>query len=375
MEAMSDGAVPDGGETPAPAPDHHDRRAGVDPPATRVRLEVPGTVFVQAIAAVLVTYAIIRFFTQVLGVAVLVGLALILAAILAPLVGWLERHGVKRGLASLLGIAVVVVLLLALLGSVIPPLVIQGIEFANTLPNLIDQWQSELSRYPDIQAALQGVASKIQQDPGAIFTGFLRFGASAASILFGFVLWLTLTLYFLIDRERIRDAVLRQVPGYYRGRAELTLTETARVVRAYFVGQVIVSSIFAAFTFILLTALGVPYAAILAALSFFLSAIPNIGSLIATVLPALLALSQSVTKAVIVAAAIIIYNQIENNFISPRILGSRLQIPPVLTMIAILVGGALFGILGIIIAVPLAGVVPVIERIWVQGDPVEGGEG
>lgn len=371
-DAMSDGEVPDGGAAQPPRPEYDGGTGGSDLPLTRTRLEVPGRVFVQAIIATLLTYAILRFFTQVLGVVVLVAMALILAAILAPLAGWLERHKVKRGLAALIGIALVVLILLALLGLVIPPLVIQGIEFANTLPALIDRWQLELAQYPDITRALESVAAKLQQDPAAIFSGFLRFGLNAASALFGFVLWLTLTLYFLMDRERIRAAVLRQVPAEYKDRADLTLVETARLVRAYFVGQVIVSSIFATYTFVLLTVLGIPYAAILAALGFFLAGIPNIGSLIATVLPALLALTQSLTKAIIVAAAIIIYNQIENNLISPRILGRRLQIPPVLTMIAILVGGALFGILGIIIAIPLAGVVPVIERIWLQRDEVRG---
>lgn len=366
---MSDDISPREGDVPLPPQGQSEWSGGAGwPPVIRARLEVPGRVFVQAVVAILITYAFVRFFTQVLDVVVLVGLALILAAILAPFVGWLERHRLSRGLASLIGIAVVVLVVLALLGLVIPPLIIQGIEFANTLPGLIDRWRHDLARYPELLQALEGIASKIQQDPAAIFSGFLRFGLNAATTLFGLILWLTLTLYFLTDRDRIRAAVLRQVPERYRERADLTLSETARLVRAYFVGQVIVSSIFAAFTFILLTVLGIPYAAILSALGFFLDAIPNIGSLIATVLPALLGLTQSVTKAIIVAAAVIIYNQIENNLISPRILGNRLQVPPVLTMIAILVGGALFGILGIIIAIPLAGVVPVLERIWLRGE-------
>src|SRR5690606_6932086 len=85
-------------------------------------------------------------------------------------------------------------------------------------------------------------------------------------------------------------------------------------------------------------------------------------------LPGLVALTQSVTTAVIVVAAILIYNQIEINLIQPRVLGGRLDIPPVLTIIAILVGGRLFGITGIIIAIPIAGVLPVIDRIWITGE-------
>ncbi len=340
---------------------------GADTPPIRTRLEVPGRVFVHAVIATLITFGLLRFFTQVLSVVILIALALILAAVLVPLVTWLERHRVGRGLASILAILTVVFLVLALLGLVVPPLVIQGIEFANNLPDLIDRWRTALETYPDIFHGLEVVANRLREDPGAIFTGFLRFGVGAATMIFGAVLLLTLTLYFLIDKERIRAAVLRQVPAAYRERADLTIGEVSRLVRAYFTGQAIISSIFAIFTFILLTALGVPYAAILAALGFFLDAIPNIGSLIATILPTLVGLTKSLTTAIIVAAALIVYNQIENNLISPRILGGRLKVPPVLTMIAIILGGELFGILGIIVAIPLAGAIPVIERIWFRG--------
>lgn len=332
----------------------------------RTRIEVPGHFFVQVVLTVLITVGLLRFFVQVLSICILVGLALILAAVLAPVVAWLQRHRVGRGLASLIAIGLVVLLVLAVLGMVVPPLVIEGIEFANNLPGLIDHWQNVLQRYPDVFQSLERLANKLREDPGAIFTGFLRFGVGAATALFSAVLVLTLTLYFLMDQERIRDAILRQVPQKYRARADETLSAVAVVVRAYFTGQAIVSAIYSIFTFLLLTVLGVPYAAILAAIAFFLDAIPNIGSLIATVLPSLIALTQSLTTAIIVAAALILYNQVENNLISPRILGDRLKVPPVLTMIAILVGGALFGILGIILAIPLAGAIPVIERIWLR---------
>jgi predicted PurR-regulated permease PerM len=301
---------------------------------------------------------------QVVGALVLIALSLILAAVLVPLVAWLERHRVPRGLAALIGIAIVVIIILTLLGLVIPPLVIQGIQLANTLPELLDRWRHTLERYPDVLTSLEGVVTKVREDPGAVFTGILRFGVGAATTIFGGILLLTLTLYFLIDRVRIHGAVIRQVPAAYRERADRTLRGVASMCRAYFVGQLVLSALFAIGTFVLLTILGAPFAAILAALAFFLEAIANIGSLVAISLAFLLALTQSLTAAIIAAVVLIVYNQLENYVISPKVLSGRLKVPPVLTMIAILLGGELFGILGIIIAVPLAGAVPVIERIW-----------
>lgn len=361
--ALSLGSKPGGDSAPGVEPVGESRRSES---SETIRIEVPGLVFVHAVITVLITFAFLRFFIQVLSVCVLIGLSLILAAVLAPLVSWLERHRFSRGLASLVAIALVVLVVLALLGLVVPPMVIQGIEFVNALPSLIDEGQRILERYPDLVQSLEGVADKVRRDPGMIFSGFLRFGLSAATTIFAGVLLLTLTLYFLTDEKRIRAGVLRLIPDRYRSRFDETLTGVATVVRAFFAGQAIISSLFAVFTFILLTIFGVPYAVILAALAFFLDAIPNIGSLVATVLPTLLALTQSVKTAIIVFAIILVYNQIEANLLSPRILGDKLKVPPVLTMIAILIGGALFGIVGIILAIPLAGTAPVIERIWTR---------
>jgi len=320
------------------------------------------------VLAALATVVLVRFAGQVLSAGVLIVLSLMLAAALQPIVAWLERHRIGRGLASLIGVALVALIGLGLLALVVPVLVVQAVDLVQSLPDVVDHLRSRLEDYPAVFDALETRAVELGGDPMALFTGVFRFGLNAVTLLFGIVLLLTITLYFLVDRDRIRAAVLRHVPDTYRGRVELTLSETARVVRAYFIGQVIISSIFAVFTFVLLTVLGVPYATVFAALAFFLDAIPNIGSFLATILPGLVALTQSVTTAVIVVAAILIYNQIEINLIQPRVLGGRLDIPPVLTIIAILVGGRLFGITGIIIAIPIAGVLPVIDRIWITGE-------
>src|SRR5690606_1617199 len=207
-------------------------------------------------------------------------------------------------------------------------------------------------------------------NPAELLSGALEFGFGVASVIFAGVLLLTLALYFLIDGDRVRTAVLRLTPREYRARVEASMDGTAEVIRAYFIGQTIVSSIFAVFTFLLLTVLDVPYAAVFAALAFFLDAIPNIGATLANVIPATVALAtRGLTIALVVVGAVLVYQQIENNIIQPRVLSGRLKVPPVLTLIAILVGGKLLGVLGVILAIPVAGMLPVLERIWItQGE-------
>ena len=345
--------------------------AEADPSADFIRIDVPWRVYVKAVVTVLAAIAAVRFLEQITAVAVMLTLALFLTAVLSPLTAWLEGRGVGRGLASMLAVGAAVLFILGLLGLVIPPLVMQGIEFANDLPNRLARLEEALSRFPGVWEALERRAQVISRNPVEFFTGFLRFGANAVSAIFSAVLIATLALYFLIDHVRIRSAVLHHISPTYRDRVDRTITESARAIRAYVTGQAIVSVIFAVLTFVLLTILGVPYATILAAFAFVLDAIPNIGATVAIVLPALVAFSsEGLTDALIIVATFMVYQQIENNVISPKVLGGKLEIPPVLTLMAILVGGALLGVIGIIIAIPLAGTLPVIDRIWITGERV-----
>ncbi len=352
----------------------HARGAGpsadpLDDPVAQTRIDVPWSVFVKGIVALLVMQGLLLFFQQVTVVVIVLALALFLTAALSPLAAWIERKGLGRGLASLLAVGAAVLVILALLALVIPPLVIEVIEFVNNLPFHLARLQRLATSYPELFQALERIAQRVRENPRAFFTGFLRVGADAAGAIFSGVIILTLALYFLMDQEQIRKVLLDHLPERHRDRVDLTITEVARVIRGYFVGQAIVSSIFAILTFLLLTILGVPYATVLAGLAFALDAIPNIGATLAVIIPALVAFaSEGIVDALIVVGVVMVYQQIENNLISPRILGKRLEIPPVLTLVAILVGGAVLGVIGVIIAIPLAGTLPVLDRIWWRGD-------
>src|SRR5690606_30020393 len=262
-----------------------------------------------------------RFFQQVTAVVVILALALFLTAALSPLAAWIERRGVGRGLASLLAVGAAILVILALAGLVVPPLVIEVIEFVNDLPLHLERFQRLSASNPELFQALERMAQRVRQDPRAFLTGFLRAGVNAAGVIFSGVLILTLALYFLLDQEQIRKALLDHLPRRHRDRVDLTITEVARVIRSYFVGQAIVSSIFAVLTFVLLTILGVPYATVLAGLAFALDAIPNIGATLAVIVPALVAFaSEGIADALIVVGVVMVYQQIENNIIAPRIL-------------------------------------------------------
>lgn len=338
-------------------------RSGLDPQNTRV--DVPARVFVKVVVTILLTLFLIGFFEQITRVVVMLALALIITAVLDPAVGWLQRHHIPRGLASALALLCMVILVLALLVLVVPPVITQGIALAQDLPNILERLRRALVDYPSIYAAIERHTTALQRDPSRFFTGFFRFGVSVLAAIVTGILILTLALYCLVDKTRLLNAVLRHTPVHYRSRVSQTIRECASVIRAYFAGQAIVSTLCAIYVFIVLTILGVPFAIVLTAFAFVLDGIPNIGSTVSTVITGITALATtSPTAAIVVVIAYQAYNLVENNFISPRILGNRLNIPAVLTLTAILIGGQVLGVIGVVLAIPLAGMLPVFDRIW-----------
>ena len=137
------------------------------------------------------------------------------------------------------------------------------------------------------------------------------------------------------------------------------------------VGQLITSAMFGLFTSGVLTLVGVPQPVLLALLAALMDAIPIAGILIATVPAALLALTESWMAAAIVVAAYFAYQQVENYLIVPRVYRGTLQISSFAVLVAVLVGGQLLGILGVLLALPVAATLPVVERIW-RGEPAPG---
>jgi len=332
-------------------------------PTTTV--DVPGRVFAKAVATILITLLLIGFFRQIATVVVMLALASIIAAVLEPVVGWLTRHRLSRGLASLAALFLLLLILGGLLAIVLPPIITQAVELVNNLPNQLPKLQRALARYPSAYNAIAREIQSVRQDPGDFFAGFLRAGFNVLSAIVSGLLVLTLALYLLIDKRRVIDSILQHTPSTYRDRVDRTITECGAVARAYFTGQVIVSALFSCFALIVLIVLGVPYALVVAAFSFVLDAIPNIGATLATVLTVLVALiAESATDALIIAVLFLSYQLVENNYISPRIIGGKLNISPVLTLTAIIIGGQVLGVVGVILAIPIAGMLPVIDRIW-----------
>ncbi|GAA0998035.1 AI-2E family transporter [Subtercola frigoramans] len=293
----------------------------------------------------------------------LIFLSLFVCLGLYPVVQKLERRKFSRtgAVFTVLGAFVVIVGLLAWL--ILPIVVEQATKLVTYLPSGIDQIEHQAwfesvngafggSLTPGIDWLTQAVA-----DPNvwlAVGGGALRVGAGILNGVFGTVFVVVLTLYFVASLETIKAAAYSLVPASKRD-GFIDLSETiAASVGKYLGGMVILAAMNAVFTFILLTACGVAYAPVLAALAFPITLIPLVGPVINLILITFVSLFTSPGAALIVFLVMLVYVQVESYVLTPRIVGKAISIPGSLVLIGALIGGTLLGLIGALIACPVS---------------------
>ena len=200
----------------------------------------------------------------------------------------------------------------------------------------------------------------------AIGGGALALGIGLVSFITGAFIVIALTLYFLASLSDMKNALYALAPARNRPRlADMTERVTASVGSSI-IGSVILAGLNAGTVFVLHWVIGLPFAALMAAVAFVITLIPLFGSVIFLVIGSVVALFTSPTQALIFAIAYLIYIQIESYILSPRIMNKAISIPGVLVLIGAMVGGTLLGVLGVLLALPtMAMILLIIREVWV----------
>lgn len=290
------------------------------------------------------------------SVIVLLLLSLMLVATLSPLVRRLEARIKRSWGIAFVGVAVVG-LCAALLAIMIPPLLRQGQSLAEHFPTHVQAIEGALRRWrvPISLSSLQGWTS--QAAPQLV--------TMAGTVLGGIIEVVTLavlTIYLLIDGPKVQMSLVRLFPRQERLAVRQVLGTLAERVGSYMRGQLLTSALAGAFTFVLLLCCRIPEPLALAVWMAVADAIPLIGLPIGMVPAVLLALAQGPTTALIVALGYVLYHQIEVSVLVPRIYGSTMQLSGSVILVSILVGGKLMGVIGALIALPVAAALPVLVR-------------
>jgi predicted PurR-regulated permease PerM len=342
----------------------------------RARADVPPVRAVVRVVVIVVTSALVLYLAYLLRKPIgwIVIAAFLAVAVSAP-VNRLNRY-MRRGFAialTYLGVLLVPVLLGLL---IVPPIVREGNQLAEDLPGYVAdvrhfvQKNSTLQKLEEdygITSKLEDQASKLPGKLGGAAGALGKIGVRLVNSLFAALNILILSIFMVSAGPRwIRAIVAMQQPGH-RARMERVFSQTSRAVGAYIGGALLQATIAGVSTFIVLEILGVPFAAPLAVLVFFSDLIPLVGATIGAVLVGLVtAFNDFPTTTIIWTIWAIVYQQLENNLIQPRIQSKALNVEGFFVLVAVLFGATLFGVLGALFAIPVAATVQIIIAEYAQ---------
>ncbi|MBF4605543.1 MULTISPECIES: AI-2E family transporter [Curtobacterium] len=305
-------------------------------------------------------------------VLVYIGVALFLALGIDPLVSFLERL-IPRWAAITVVVVGVLGAFAGVVFAVVPILVEQATNLIQNFPEVVDdiskqQWVQDLSKQFagsfDIDHALESVQSFVE-NPGNLLSvggGILAVGSGILSGLTGVLIVLILMLYFLASMRGMKRAAYRFVPASRRENFIDVSEQITQAVGRYVVGQVSQALINGILSLVFLLIIGAPLPVLLASFAFLGSLIPLVGTLGAAVVISLLCLFASPATALAAAIYYLVYMQVEAYLISPRIMSRAVQVPGALVVIAAVAGGTIGGVLGALVALPVAASIIIIVQ-------------
>lgn len=289
-------------------------------------------------------------------VIILMFIAVLVAVMLDPGVRWMQNHGARKGMAIALVAVVMFGFLVAFFVFMVPSIAKQATEMAKDLPRLVQ-------RIPYGTALMRNTAGGSEGD---LVKKGLFAGAYVLQGLTAVVFVLVVAMYLLVEGVRAYQWLASFAPAAQRMKLDRTMNEMQPVVLAFMRGQFITSAMCALFVFGLASALRLPMPLLLATIAFVADFVPVIGTIAMTAPAVALALTISPARAAMAVAGYLLYHLLENYVIIPRVYGSQMRLSTLTVLVSIAIGGTLQGVIGAVLALPVAAAYPIIERIWLR---------
>jgi predicted PurR-regulated permease PerM len=289
-------------------------------------------------------------------VLVLIGLAFFLAVGLDPAVRWLSRRGIPRtGSVALVLLAAFGVFAL-FLAFAVPLAVTQATHLAKDVPVYLRSLENHHSTLGKLNYKYHIVSrlQKLLKGNGSSFNTVLSGGKVVVDLIGAVILVVILFVYLLADLPRVKRGLYLLAPRSRRARMVLLTDEIIDRVGGYVLGDLFTSFIAGAGTLLWALILGIPYAVFLGLLVALLDLIPIVGSTIGGIIVSLIALTVSVPLAIASAIFYVVYRFLEDYVLTPKVMARTVAVPGVLTVIATIIGAALLGIVGALVAIPIA---------------------
>jgi predicted PurR-regulated permease PerM len=318
---------------------------------------------------VLATVVVIAVLMKVERILVWLVVAAFLATALWPVVGLVQRRTrMPRSLAVLTVFVVVGLLLAGVAALFVTPLVTQGREFYSNLPDYVAQARQgrgpvgELVTRFHLDTYVRNNSAKLRSSATGLGSSAGHVLGVVASTLAALVSIVVLTFLMLLEGPKLLDGVLSAVGQPRRARVERVGRDCAKAVTGYMAGNLFISVVCGVLTFVTLAVLGVPFAGVIALFVAIADLIPLVGATIGAVAATAVAFLHSVPAGIGVIVFFVLYQQLENHLLQPLVLSRTVKINALAVLVSILVGVELAGILGALLAIPVAGMVQVLVR-------------
>ncbi|MFC0435769.1 AI-2E family transporter [Kutzneria buriramensis] len=326
---------------------------------------------------VLVVFVCAYAMYVVRDILLLVLVALFLAISLDPVVRWLTRRKIPRAAAVAIVFVVAIALTAAFIWSTVPPLVEQGDRLVHDFPAYLRRLSDNstavrevIDRYQlgeRLGSLISGVSATLANGAVGFFQGFVGTLGSTVTVL-------VLTIYFSADMPRIRDRLVQLAPRPRRRRVAAIVEVMVDKVGSYMIGNLFISAIAGTAAFVCLVVLGVPFALPLAVSVAVLDLVPMVGATLGAVICVLVALFTVGLwpGAVLLVVFFIVYQQVENYVLTPRVFRGTVNMPAGAVLLVALIGASLLGLVGAVMAIPVAATVKVALSSVVPGVGDEG---
>jgi len=298
--------------------------------------------------------------------------ALFFAVVLTPAVDLLQyRMKMRRGIATLLVCLVAFVSLAGLSYAFARPLIDQGQKFADNLPELIDDaknGEGTLGEYIDkydLDKKYEENRATIEKQLGTAGGRGISVISSVFSGLVAAITIFVLTVLFLLGGPDLSETILKVLPEQHRDRIRRVSVDAARSISGYMFGNVVISIIAGISAYLFLRIAGVPYPEVLALWVAFADLIPLVGATLGAIPAIAVAFLHSTPAGIATIIFFIVYQQFENNVLQVTVMSRTVNVNPLGVMISVLVGVEVFGLLGALLAIPVAGMIQVVAKdVW-----------
>jgi predicted PurR-regulated permease PerM len=331
-------------------------------PTTRRQRSVVGAALLFALGAG-VAYVLLLILEELRSVLVMLALALLITLTLDPLVAMLERRGLRRWMAAVAAWLAAAAVLLAPIVFAIDAATSQLPTLIKSVPDLINQAEDNLGSLGDrLRTITNSSSTTASVSPDKVITYVLRGGQLVFDAFADIAIVGALSLWLLIALPQITDLFYRLVPRSQRAAVERVTNDLLRQISRFMLANVLTSVLAGVATWAWTWGFGVPYPILLGALVAVLDLIPTVGSTVGGVIVSLVSLTVGLPTAVGTLIFYVGFRLAEDYLIQPRAMRYSVQLPGVVTVPAVLVGGALLGIPGALFAVPVALIVRVLVR-------------